>query len=146
MSVRKIAVLCVLLGVSAQSLAVGCTAPCPSRPIGVIFAGSGSLFVAPAVIPASFTGCQIAWNEARQLSIRIAFQSGRIQRFEAFNAGGAPNTLACIYEDGRLSANSSRECAEMDMEQLRDGLPATPVEEAYMDWPDGQCFPTLRSR
>jgi len=108
--------------------------------------GMGGLYVSPARVPPSFSGCQIAWDEAKNMNIRIAFEEGKIRRFEAFNTGVSPNALACFYENGKLSPSSSRECAEMPIEQFNAGLPATPVDEAQMDWPADQCFPRLRSK
>ena len=144
MRVYQLAVLCFFLTLSTRGLAIDCLASCPSRPIGVMLTSMGGLYVSPARVPASFTGCQIAWDEAKKVSIRLRFDAGEITSFEAFNTGVSPNSFGCFYEHGKLSPVSSPACAKMPIENLGAGLPATPVAEKLMDWPTGACFPKFR--
>jgi hypothetical protein len=128
---------------AAPASGVDCLASCPTRPLGIMMSGMGSMYVSPARVPPTFSGCQIAWDEQKKMRVRIRFDNGKIQRFEAFDTGVSPIALACFLENGKLSASSSRECAEMAIDQFNTGLPATPVEDTQMEWPAGQCFPRL---
>jgi len=136
-------VLC-LLSVSTQStIAIDCSAKCPSWPLGVVAGQDSMIIVSPPTIPAKFTGCQIAWDSNYTKRMTIEFELGILKKVEALNK--EKKYSICHYQTGKPVKGAAPVCVVL-MEQLSHfrGIDSVPVKQDQVNWPDNKCFPELK--
>ena len=99
-----------------QGAADACALAKPPRDAGVVSSHGAFAFVSPKSLPASYTGCQVMWDETGSRQYVARFASGDLQEFSTYPAPAEKDKTVqvCRYASGKLVTPPPADCPSYD--------------------------------
>jgi len=131
---------CVFRGIFVLGLALGawgfpalasaqenCQLKVPPRQAAVEANHGFFFFVHPRSLNATYSGCQIMWDEKGTQVFVLTFEQGSVIKFESNDPSDASRKQSCRYEHGQLARNEPKDC--LDYGRIKDGIRTLPSSD-----------------
>jgi hypothetical protein len=108
---------CASQSVAPKSAAAdACSLASPPRDAGVVSVHDKFAFVSPKSLPASYTGCQVMWDESGSRQYVARFAGGNLQEFSTYPAPAEKDKTVqvCRYASGKLVTPPPADCPSYD--------------------------------
>jgi len=111
-----------------KTSADACALATPPRDAGVVSVHDKFAFVSPKSLPASYTGCQVMWDEAGSRQYVARFAGGDLQEFSTYPAPAEKDKTVqvCRYASGKLLTPPPADCPSY--EAMKGGIKVSASE------------------
>ncbi len=87
-----------------------CELNLPTKKAGINANHGYFYFIEPRIVPPTYTGCQIMWDEKGKKKYVLNFSKGQLKQFEEYEQSSRAIKVTCVFTGGRATRRNSKNC------------------------------------